>query len=886
MTDTYITVSGTAITVDEDYDVTLLVENFVGSVTRNFTGTVLPTPVAPEIITTSLGDLQVGVPFDTEVVWTGTTPFTAVDSFFDDLPDGITPYLIGAGLDRFGFHGTPTTAGPYSFTVRVGNVAGYDTQLFSGEIAEGSVAPTITTTDLGDLTEDEAFSLEIEYTGSTATAVSVVSGSLPGGLNVDLTAGVVTVSGTPTTPGAYSFTLRVTNGTGHDDQAFSGTVNATPAGPVITTTDLGYMEVAVPFIKEILYTGEPATGRSDSGEPAGLFSHVNEDGTVFVTGTPTEAGPYSYTITLTNADGSGSKTFEGEVAPEGSPPSFVTTSLGEVGHDYYFLKFISYASGTSLTAAEVISGALPTGLSLNVSPVFIAGTPSVLGEEYDFTLRLTNAGGGFVDHEFTGTVVEATAPTVTTTSLGTLYVGVPFSVEIEYTGSPITSYSLPFDPLPDGFEVDLTDGVVTISGTPVATGGYTFDLRVDNVTSFATQTFSGTIMEVPAARGGFDLALVVGGPLVTNTFADTIVFHAMIIDVVGDPEFDPSTVTLSVDGRTTLTPLVTPVALVTGAPYYAAAYIVHGLEAGIHTISVSANVVIYGTAVSYPGITGHGAVTATPLTDPMLTQEIESTEGTLISQGYSLPALFDPLEYGQTPRYTGLYTMGGEAVAPATFTYDLNGFLALSGMTWEDLATYGYSFTGIAIELTGTPTDSPVITLDVLDPGGNPFFVGRTGYKQIIVSTGADDWSVVSGAFPTGMTFDTDKAVLYGIATTEEEYSVTVRASNANGHVDKTYTGTVHPTPIPEITTTSIAPFTVGGYYSQYFVATNYTVGTYDMGRTWSVSAGALPDGVSLVDYLGQLTGTPTTVGPYSFTIKVESQYGSDEVEFTGTVSA
>lgn len=54
--------------------------------------------------------------------------------------------------------------------------------------------------------------------------------------------------------------------------------------------------------------------------------------------------------------------------------------------------------------------------------------------------------------------------------------------------------------------------------------------------------------------------------------------------------------------------------------------------------------------------------------------------------------------------------------------------------------------------------------------------------------------------------------------------------------------------------------------YSQTFVATGSTDPL-----TWSVSAGALPDGLSLDAQTGQLSGTPTTVGVSTFTVQVNA---------------
>jgi PKD repeat protein len=71
-----------------------------------------------------------------------------------------------------------------------------------------------------------------------------------------------------------------------------------------------------------------------------------------------------------------------------------------------------------------------------------------------------------------------------------------------------------------------------------------------------------------------------------------------------------------------------------------------------------------------------------------------------------------------------------------------------------------------------------------------------------------------------------------------------------------------------------------------FVVGTAYTDGVTADGTpapTYSVTAGALPDGISLDAATGALTGTPTTVGEYSFTITATNANGSTSTSFSGT---
>ncbi|RLV54566.1 hypothetical protein D9V41_15670 [Aeromicrobium phragmitis] len=79
----------------------------------------------------------------------------------------------------------------------------------------------------------------------------------------------------------------------------------------------------------------------------------------------------------------------------------------------------------------------------------------------------------------------------------------------------------------------------------------------------------------------------------------------------------------------------------------------------------------------------------------------------------------------------------------------------------------------------------------------------------------------------------------------------------------------------------TLGDFTVGS-------AATATVAPADAGNpppTYAIVAGALPAGVHLDASTGAITGTPTSAGPYSVTIRASNRGGEHEHTFTGTVA-
>ena len=83
---------------------------------------------------------------------------------------------------------------------------------------------------------------------------------------------------------------------------------------------------------------------------------------------------------------------------------------------------------------------------------------------------------------------------------------------------------------------------------------------------------------------------------------------------------------------------------------------------------------------------------------------------------------------------------------------------------------------------------------------------------------------------------------------------------------------------IPDISISALPDATEGEAYNQTFTAT----GTQPI--TWSITAGALPDGLDLASNTGVISGTPTSEGTYTFTVTATNAAGSASKELSITV--
>ena len=155
--------------------------------------------------------------------------------------------------------------------------------------------------------------------------------------------------------------------------------------------------------------------------------------------------------------------------------------------------------------------------------------------------------------------------------------------------------------------------------------------------------------------------------------------------------------------------------------------------------------------------------------------------------------------------------------------------------------------------------------------------VANSLYSVTLSATGGSggySFAVSAGTLPSWLSLNSSTGVLSGTPTTTGSSSFTIKAtdsSNSNLTGSRAYTLTVNAASQLTVNPATLANASVNSAYSATLSATGGS-GSY----SFAVSAGTLPSWLSLNSSTGVLSGTPTTTGSSSFTIKATDSSNSN----------
>ena len=801
------------------------------------------TGTAPTITTTSLPNGTVSQTYSATLEATGTSPITwSVSS--GSLPSGLS-LNSSTGV----ISGTPTSSGSYTFSVKATNTYGSDTKSYTLTVnASSGVAPTIITGSLFDGKVGERYSAGVSAIGTSPITYALYSGSLPPGLTIS-DSGAIT--GTPTTAGTYTPTFSATNSYGTDTKTYSIKISASGVKPSISTISLPNGTVNQSYNVTLEATGtSPITWSVSSGSlPTGLSLNSS---TGAISGTPTTAGSYTFSITAANSYGN-SEAKSYTVVIEAAAPSvtIMTESIvcGYIGQ-YFSQTLVATSTQTGAFTWTVSSGSLPTGLTLtSYSPTgytTLYGTPTTRGT-YNFTLKASNAGGS-ATKSYTMTVSEITnTPRITTMNLhsgmrGATYRGV---LKASGTGSVTWTVESGVKSLPAGLSLNSTTGI--ISGTPSAAGNYIFTIKAANTSGSTLRSFTISVMS-------------------SSGFAPTIETPSLPDAKVGEAYSEG----LSAFGTSYADWSISSGNLPAGLTLDATTGVISGTptSAGSYTFTAKATNTYGSDTKSYTlKVTGSGSTGVKP--------SITTTSLTNAQAGQS---------YSFTPTSTGTSPITWSASGLPTGLSVNSSTGVISGIP----TTAGtYSITLTATNAYGS--DEKTLTLTVSAAGVKPSITttsltdGQAGqsYSFTPTATGTSPITWTASGLPSGLSMNSSTGTISGTPRAAGTFRPSMTARNAYGTDTKTLTLTIAEAGVkPTITTSTLPDGKLDVAYSQTLAAT----GTSPI--TWSVSSGTLPAGLSLNASTGSITGTPTASGTFTFTVMATNAYGTVSRSFTVNVIA
>jgi gliding motility-associated-like protein len=328
----------------------------------------------------------------------------------------------------------------------------------------------------------------ITHTTTGATGIGAVSG-LPSGVSAVWSANVITISGTPTVSGIFTYSIPLTGGCGITNA--SGTIRVNPDNTVSAALSTPTLCINT-ALTNITHATTGATGiGTATGLPAGVTAAWSAN-VITISGTPTASGTFSYSIPLTGGCDTVKATGTIVVNPSitvsaasSTPTLCINSSLTEIRHTVTNAVGIGFSTGLP---EGVVASWIPGG-------IIISGTPVVSGT-FNYAISIN---GACADINATGTITVTPANAVSVASSApTLCINSALT-NITHSTRGATGIGTAMG-LPAGVSAAWSANVITISGTPTASG--TFNYTIPLTGGCGSLSAKGTIT-VTSANDAF-----------------------------------------------------------------------------------------------------------------------------------------------------------------------------------------------------------------------------------------------------------------------------------------------------------------------------------------------------------------------------------------------
>ncbi|MCG2070269.1 putative Ig domain-containing protein, partial [Staphylococcus epidermidis] len=752
----------------------------------------------------------------------------------EGLPDGVT---FDEATNTIS--GTPSEVGRYDITVTTTDESGNATETTFTIDVEDTTKPTVES--VADQTQEvntEIEPIKIEATDNSGQGVTNKVDGLPAGVTFDETTN--TISGTPSEVGSYDITVTTTDESGNSETTtFTIDVKDTTKPTVESVAD--QTQEVNTEIEPIKIESEDNSGRAVMNKVEGLPDGVTfDEATNTISGTPSEVGSYTVTVTTTDESGNATETtFTIDVEDTTKPTvESVADQTQEVNTEIEPIK-IEATDNSGQGVTNKVDG-LPAGVTFDETTNTISGTPSEVGS-YDITVTTTDESGNVTETTFTIDVKDTTKPTVESVANQTQEVNTEITpIKIEATDNSGQTVTNKVEGLPDGVTFD--EATNTISGTPSEVGSYTVTVTTTDESGNVTETtFTIDVKDTtkPTVESVADQTQEVNTEITPiNIEATDNSGQAVTNKVDGLPDgvtFDEATNTIS------------------GTPS----------EVGSYTVTVTT------TDESGNSETTTFTIDVKDTTKPTVesiadqTQEVntEITPITIESEDNSGQAV--------TNKVDGL---------PAGVTFD-EATNTISG-TPNEVGSYDIKVTTTDESGNATETTFTINVEDTTKPTvesiANQTQEVNTEIEPIKIEARDNSGQAVTNkveGLPDGVTFDEATNTISGTPSEVGSYDIKVTTTDESGNVtETTFTIDVEDTTKPTVediadqtqeVNTEIEPIKIEARDNSGQAVTNKVEG--------------LPDGVTFDEATNTISGTPSEVGSYTVTVTTTDESGNSE---------
>jgi hypothetical protein len=791
-----------------------------------------------------------------------------------------TPVPIYPGLTLNGttgiITGTPTNAGSLTTAWTVTDSA---TNTATTNVSINAASGGSSTITLSGPAYGTVFGLGGATTYTLVSSAYVLSplSALPAGVTV-VNGKTLTIS--PEVPGTYTFTLQAKD-SGNNVVAVSDYTVVFTDFTTILTNSLPNASVSTPYSAQLYSFGTGAAPAFALAAGSALPPGLTISSAGLISGTPTQAGTFLFSTTISDATGLLTNSYTLIVSPftitnSLTPARMLPTAIYNVPYSYQ----MTASGGSGLTWSAT---GLPTGLSISSSGL-ITGIPTSGTARFTPTITVTDGVSPF-SLQFTFFVRLSSTPIELTLTGGTLtdtVLGRSYSTSILPSGGipPYTIAVATGSTLPPGLSLltgaalasNAAPAATTLTGTPTTAGTYTFSLK-------ATDS-AGTSTTVPFTLKVGTISLTTGNPV---NAIQGVAYNQQLTATGGSAPysfaFAPASLSLEAlppGLNLSSTGLISGTPLSTGSYSFKVTVTDNAGKTYTPTLALlSLNSA--GAYISSGNFTGDSVGVGFSQTLAVATTVANAPATTYT---WSLPSGAASLPTGMSLTSAGV--LQGTPSSPGIYSYTARATDTSSA------ATVDHVFNLIVSSMHQVAPVTKAYASPSLFPFGN---VGTAYSFTMAVAGGTGPYTYSTSPLaplPPGLSLSS-AGVLSGTPTASGSFGITVIVTDAGGSANSLLIGgTLVIAPVGQ--ETPIIPDTV--YFSQYSMgvptATNLDSLVYGGTKpyTWTTSSG-IPGFTNFAGSNGTSSyaiGAATTLGPNPYTFIVTDANGQ-AFTYTGSLT-